>query len=289
MALSQPHPAFIAHQVAMVEGGERQTERAEQQDLAGGGLQQVGAAHHLGDLHGSVIHHHGKLISGDVVAPPNHEIAEILAGHEPLLALPQVGERDHFPIRDPEAPMHAFGLGMGPRFRNPRPAAPGIERLVILSLGRGGSLEAAYRSAQKDAGSGEWRDPASGRWYVAGKDFGDFVIWRRDDIPAYQLAVVVDDAAMRITEVVRGADLLKSTARQILLARALGLPIPAFYHCDLLRDENGVRLAKRHDALSLRALREAGISPAEIRLAWNDAAAVAALAERVSPPPQRRP
>ena len=101
--------------------------------------------------------------------------------------------------------------------------------------------------------------------FVAGKDFGDFVVWRRDDVPAYQLAVVVDDAAMRITEVVRGADLLRSTARQILLARALGLPIPAVYHCDLVRDENGARLAKRHDALSLRALREAGLSPAEVR------------------------
>ncbi|HVP43589.1 MAG TPA: tRNA glutamyl-Q(34) synthetase GluQRS [Terriglobales bacterium] len=101
--------------------------------------------------------------------------------------------------------------------------------------------------------------------FVSGKDFGDFVVWRRDDVPAYQLAVVVDDAAMQITEVVRGADLLKSTARQILLARALGLPVPAFYHCDLVRDQHGVRLAKRHDALSLRALRRAGVSPEEVR------------------------
>ena len=94
--------------------------------------------------------------------------------------------------------------------------------------------------------------------FVAGRDFGDFIVWRRDDVPAYQLAVVVDDAAMRITEVVRGADLLKSTARQILLFRALGLPVPDYYHCDLVRDEAGVRLAKRHDALSIRKLRELG-------------------------------
>src|SRR5207344_471252 len=96
--------------------------------------------------------------------------------------------------------------------------------------------------------------------FVAGKDFGDFVVWRHDDVPAYQLAVVVDDAAMNITEVVRGADLLASTARQLLLYRALGLEPPDFYHCPLMTDDRGVRLAKRHDALSLRKLRERGES-----------------------------
>jgi len=96
---------------------------------------------------------------------------------------------------------------------------------------------------------------------VAGVDFGDFVVWRKDDIPAYQLAVTVDDAAMRITEVVRGEDLLTSTFRQILLYRALGFEPPAFYHCKLVTDENGRRLAKRHDSLSLRALRLSGADP----------------------------
>ena len=100
--------------------------------------------------------------------------------------------------------------------------------------------------------------------FVAGEDFGDFVIWRRDDVPAYQLAVVADDAAMHITEIVRGADLLKSTARQLLLVRALGLPVPAYYHCDLVRDEAVPRLAKRHDALSLNKLREQGCSPQQV-------------------------
>ncbi|MBI2683182.1 MAG: tRNA glutamyl-Q(34) synthetase GluQRS [Acidobacteriales bacterium] len=104
--------------------------------------------------------------------------------------------------------------------------------------------------------------------FVAGRDFGDFVVWRRDDVPAYQLAVVVDDAAMRITEVVRGADLLRSTARQLLLYRALGLTPPAFYHCPLLLDEHGVRLAKRHDALSIRTMRENGATPCEVRGIW---------------------
>lgn len=100
---------------------------------------------------------------------------------------------------------------------------------------------------------------------VAGRDVGDFIVWRRDDVPAYQLAVVVDDAAMGITEVVRGADLLKSTARQILLYRVLGFPIPDFYHCDIVRDDAGQRLAKRHDSLSIRKLREMGWSPERVR------------------------
>ena len=116
----------------------------------------------------------------------------------------------------------------------------------------------------------EFEDGRFGRQrFVAQKDFGDFLVWRRDDLPSYQLAVVADDAAMGITEVVRGADLLKSTARQILLARALGVPSPAWYHCDLLRDEKGERLAKRHDALSLRRLRERGKQPQELRSAFH--------------------
>lgn len=95
-------------------------------------------------------------------------------------------------------------------------------------------------------------------------DFGDFVVWRKDGLPSYQLACVVDDAATHITEVVRGRDLLRSTARQILLQRALRLTTPNYFHCDLMRDGSGTRLAKRHDALSLRALREAGYKPGDI-------------------------
>jgi glutamyl/glutaminyl-tRNA synthetase len=105
---------------------------------------------------------------------------------------------------------------------------------------------------------------------IAGKDFGDFIVWRRDEVPAYHLAVVVDDAAMRISEVVRGADLLKSTARQILLYRVLGLEVPDYYHCDLVRDEAGVRLAKRNDALSIRKLRELGWTAERVREAGVD-------------------
>jgi glutamyl-tRNA synthetase len=122
-----------------------------------------------------------------------------------------------------------------------------------------------WRMRVHDGESVEFNDLHLGlQRYVAGRDFGDFVIWRRDDVPAYQLAVVVDDAEMRISEVVRGADLLKSTARQILLYRALQSPVPAFYHCDLVCNEQGRRLAKRHDALSIRSLRESGWSPQQI-------------------------
>jgi glutamyl-tRNA synthetase len=94
------------------------------------------------------------------------------------------------------------------------------------------------------------------------------VVWRHDDLPSYQLAVVVDDAAMQITEVVRGEDLLKSTARQLLLYRALGLKPPRFHHCPLLTDPSGARLAKRHDALSLRTLRLRGLTPEQLRDNW---------------------
>jgi glutamyl-tRNA synthetase len=100
---------------------------------------------------------------------------------------------------------------------------------------------------------------------IAGVDFGDFIVWRKDDVPAYQLAVVVDDDAMQITEVVRGADLLLSTFRQLLLYRALGLRKPKFYHAELITDDSGQRLAKRHDSLSLRALRSAGADPKQLR------------------------
>lgn len=94
--------------------------------------------------------------------------------------------------------------------------------------------------------------------FLAGRDFGDFVVWRRDDVPAYQLAVTVDDAQMEISEVVRGADLLKSTARQLLLFQALRHPPPAYYHCSLVSDESGQRMAKRHESASIRHLRQSG-------------------------------
>jgi len=104
--------------------------------------------------------------------------------------------------------------------------------------------------------------------FLAGTDFGDFVVWRADGVPAYELAVVADDIAMGITEVVRGEDLLRSTARQLLVYRALGAAPPAWCHEPLVRDAEGRRLAKRYQALSLRTLRERGVT-------WPEALALA--------------
>ena len=122
-----------------------------------------------------------------------------------------------------------------------------------------------WRFRVPDGESISFADQIQGtRQWTAGQDFGDFLVWRKDGVPAYELAVVADDHAMQITEVVRGADLLKSTARQLLLYRALGWEPPQWAHTDLLCDAQGRRLAKRHDALSLRTLREQGFSPREV-------------------------
>ncbi len=100
---------------------------------------------------------------------------------------------------------------------------------------------------------------------------GDFVVQKRDGGPAYQLAVVVDDAAFGVTEVVRADDLLPSTPRQLLLYRALGLRPPSFAHVPLVVGHDGLRLAKRHGDTSLRHLRECGASAAAVVgfLAWS--------------------
>lgn len=101
--------------------------------------------------------------------------------------------------------------------------------------------------------------------FEGGVHFGDFIVWRRDGVPSYELAAVVDDVLMGVTEVVRGSDLLKSTAKQLLLYEALGATPPAFYHSPLVLDANGRRLAKRDRALSLRELRARGETAEHIR------------------------
>lgn len=96
------------------------------------------------------------------------------------------------------------------------------------------------------------------------RDVGDFVLRRTDGAWAYQLAVVVDDAAMGITHVLRGADLLDSTARQIALQRTLGLPTPAYAHVPLVVGEGGHKLGKRDGAPDITRLREQGTDPQRV-------------------------
>ncbi len=100
---------------------------------------------------------------------------------------------------------------------------------------------------------------------------GDFVVWKSSGTPAYQLAVVVDDAANGITHVVRGDDLVTSTPRQLLLYRHLTLNSPRFAHVTLVVGTDGRRLAKRHGDTRLRAMREAGVAPEAVvgLLAWS--------------------
>jgi glutamyl/glutaminyl-tRNA synthetase len=161
------------------------------------------------------------------------------------------------------------------------PLYPGTCRAASIAgdLLQDSAARSAWRFRVPDGEAIEFTDGNFGvQRFVAGKDFGDFLVWRRDvnsasapgllpwdrGFPSYQLACVVDDHAMQITEVVRGADLLKSTARQILLNRALGFDNPAWFHCELILDADGKRLAKRHNVLSIRTLRERGLTPQQI-------------------------
>jgi glutamyl-tRNA synthetase len=126
---------------------------------------------------------------------------------------------------------------------------------------RAGRRGPAWRLRVPD-GPVEFQDGVHGpqRVDVAGA-VGDFVVARADGVPAYQLAVVVDDAAMQVTHVVRGDDLLSSTGRQLLLYRALGLPAPRFAHVPLVVGPDGQRLSKRHGSLSLGERRARGDDP----------------------------
>ena len=168
-----------------------------------------------------------------------------------------------------------LGALSAPHAGDEEPLYPGTcramdpEAATVGPVAGGGSGKVSWRFRAPEGESIVFEDSGCGRQtFVAGRDFGDFVVWRGDGWPSYQLACVVDDASMEITEVVRGRDLLLSTARQLLLYRALGLKAPAFHHCDLVTDAEGVRLAKRHAALSLRHLREQGLTPDALRQRW---------------------
>ncbi len=137
------------------------------------------------------------------------------------------------------------------------PAYPGTCREGPSHPGR----EAAVRFRMPEPPP-SFDDVVLGR--IEGVGHGDFVLARRDGLLAYQLACVVDDHDMRITEVLRGEDLVASTPRQIALYRALGWDVPAFAHVPLVLGPDGARLAKRHGAIALAELRAAGRTPASI-------------------------
>ncbi len=155
-----------------------------------------------------------------------------------------------------------------PHAEDQAPAYPGTCR------GRFANLEAATKEAERrgaQAPAVRFRVPPGivsftdvvygAQHFDLAKLTGDFLIARHGGAPAYQLAVVVDDHAQGVTQVVRGRDLLESTAQQLLLYAALGFEPPSFAHLPLVLDEHGKRLAKRSDAVSLQALRARGVTP----------------------------
>ncbi len=157
-----------------------------------------------------------------------------------------------------------------PQLGENEPRYPGTCR------GKYPSIAAALAETGKDAGlrllvpegSVTIKDELLGeRSFDVQAEVGDFLIAKRDRAPAYQLAVVVDDARLGVTEVVRGEDLFASAARQRLLQQALGLPAVRYVHVPLVLDESGRRLAKREDDLSLQELRKGGTDPRAI-VAW---------------------
>ena len=171
-----------------------------------------------------------------------------------------------------------------PQTADREPCYPGTCR------GRYASLEAAERESGRapalrvrvPEGEIEIDDRFLGRSrHDVQRETGDFPILRRDGAPAYQLAVVVDDGAEGVNEVLRGDDLLSSAARQWHLQTLLGLPHPTWVHVPLVVDETGRRLAKRRDDLSLSELRAAGVDPRAI-VAWAARSSGLDVPERVN-------
>jgi len=149
------------------------------------------------------------------------------------------------------------------------PVYPGTcrDRGAAASLAAGQPYAWRLDIARADALTGPltWHDAAAGEIAARPRDGGDIVIGRKDVGTSYHLAVVVDDAAQGITEVIRGSDLFLATHVQRLLQALLGLPAPAYRHHPLVLGADGKRLAKRDGATSLGALRAAGTDAAALR------------------------
>jgi glutamyl-tRNA synthetase len=157
-------------------------------------------------------------------------------------------------------------MASAPHFEDVGPVYPGT-CLGLDAVDRKAREDQGRRPSLRLHGGGETRfdDLLHGEvrlgWEACG---GDFPLRRSDGVIAYQLAVAVDDMDQAINLVVRGADILPCTPRQIFLFRLLHAPVPRYAHVPLLLDHAGVRLAKRHQSLELRALRERGVSPKAI-------------------------
>jgi glutamyl-Q tRNA(Asp) synthetase len=134
-----------------------------------------------------------------------------------------------------------------------------------LAAGEEHCLRLDCARAADMAGPLRWQDLAAGEVVARPRDLGDVVLARKDIGTSYHLAVTLDDAAQGVSLVTRGKDLFNASHMHRLLQELLRLPVPAWHHHDLIRDAKGQRLAKRSDALSLRALRQAGRSPAQVR------------------------
>ena len=158
------------------------------------------------------------------------------------------------------------------------------EQIAERSCRRAPATRLRVPDEDDPAGTIEFCDLAYGpQKEVLARECGDFLVRRSDGVFAYQLAVVVDDGLMGVNQVVRGRDLLGSSARQIYLARLLGLAAPTYGHVPLLTAPDGRRLSKRDQDLDLGALRQRGISSRRIVGALAAAAGIAQKGEEVSP------
>ncbi|MDH3596913.1 MAG: tRNA glutamyl-Q(34) synthetase GluQRS [Rhodospirillales bacterium] len=139
------------------------------------------------------------------------------------------------------------------------------ERRARLAAGEPHALRLDVARATAETGPLAWVDRGRSEVSADPAVFGDVVLARKDTPTSYHLAVTLDDALQGVTLVTRGEDLFPATPIHRLLQALLDLPVPEWHHHGLLTDAAGKRLAKRHDPLTIRALREAGRSPAEVR------------------------
>ena len=149
---------------------------------------------------------------------------------------------------------------------------------MMVALNRAAGLAPAIRFAVPEGGSTSFDDAVFGKIEFANSEIEDFVLLRSDGIPTYHLSVVADDMDMRLTHIIRGADHISNTPKQVLQYLALGAPLPIFAHVPLILGPDKTRLSKRHGATSVISYKEMGIVPEAFRnflalLGWTPKAA----------------